>query len=129
MLAAPSHPPRFLCLAIRSTWGGREGQCLGRSWGSLAAGGPILLPQPSLLCRHQDFSCVPWPLAGSALQEVAAAVPSPWRFGSVTASGHDAGAQGQAGTMPWPVRPRDPLAPVLLWQTDPLLSAGKKPHP
>ena len=26
-LAAPSHPPRFLSSAIRSTWGGRGGQC------------------------------------------------------------------------------------------------------
>ncbi|XP_040979489.1 CMRF35-like molecule 3 isoform X3 [Aquila chrysaetos chrysaetos] len=39
------------------------------------------------------------------------------------------GAQGHAGTIPRPVGPRDPLAPVLLWQTDPLFCAGKKPHP
>lgn len=52
----------FPSLHVSAQSKGAEGQggMEGRSWGSLAAGGPILLPQPSLLCRHQDFSCVPW---------------------------------------------------------------------
>lgn len=90
----------------------------------------------SLRCYPWGCPCDhPWgrPCCGrkgeGALQEAAAAVPSPWCLGSVTTSAHDAGAAGQAGTIPWPVGPRDPLDPVLLWQTDPLLSAGKKPHP
>lgn len=35
--------------------GWREGP--GGAW---LQGVPFCSPQPSLLCRHQDFSCVPW---------------------------------------------------------------------